>query len=109
MSEILQAEAKGAKAVADMALAKQIADTLTKHYPGHLWAVGIDHEQGVATIENVLLPGKWGFYVHLINIDPGMKRVIMAGGELLERFNVHRGRMNQEKMALIGEFTAPET
>ena len=72
-------------------LAKNAADTLHKHYPGHLWAVHVDETGGVMTVFNLMLSGRWGFLLKIKDIDPEMKKVMRAGGELLERYRVKRG------------------
>jgi len=78
----------------DLILAKDIAETLNEHYPGHLWAVNVN--SGVAIIKNLYISSAWGFVLHYNNIkgDAGYrkKRVIQAGGELLERANMKRGK-----------------
>lgn len=84
----------------DYLTARQMAETLHKHYPGHLWAVTCEGLKGIATVRNLRLSGNWGFIIKLrdLNADPGMKEVIRAGGELLERYRVARGRFNPEDM-----------
>ncbi len=84
----------------DLLTARQMAETLHKHYPGHLWAVTCEGLKGIATVRNLRLSGHWGFIIKLrdLNADPGMKEVIRAGGELLERYRVARGRFNPEDM-----------
>lgn len=89
----------------DISKAKDIAEALNEHYPGHLWAVSVRGEQGVATIHNLLLSGEWGYTIHLDKhpTSSDLKATAIRGaGEILERFNVTRGRINQDKM---GEMT----
>ena len=80
-----------------MLLVKRVAETLHKHYPGHLWAVNIDEEGGVVTVMNLALSGKWGFLLKLrvVQEDPDLKCVMRAGGELLERYRLRRGSYQQ--------------
>ena len=82
--------------VYDMDEAKRIHDKLTKHYPGHMWAVNVN--QGVAFIKNLMLSGNWGFIIKLKDIDNDYKKVIQAGGEILERYNVSRGRLKEQEI-----------
>lgn len=86
--------------VNDFLLAKRMAEVLHKHYPGHLWAVTCEGQTGIATVRNLRLSGMWGFTLKLKNIqdDPTLKRVVMAGGELLERYKVARGKFNPADM-----------
>ena len=41
--------------------------------------------------------GNWGFILHENKIDNDLKSVVKAGGEILERYNQHRGKFNQTK------------
>ncbi len=85
----------------DMLLAKRMAETLTTHYPGHIWAVNVDSRPtvGIATVMNMRLSGKWGFVLHLKDLytDPDLKSVMRAGGELLERYRLKVGRFNPDQ------------
>lgn len=83
----------------DEVLAKNVADTLNKHYPGHLWAVRI--ENSVVHVFNLALSGRWGFVLHKAKIDPEMKVVMRAGGEILERYRVSRGRMRPDEYSAL--------
>lgn len=86
----------------DMAQAKEYADALNTAYPGHLWAVNVQGAQGIVTIHNLMLSAKYGYLLHLdkrYSASEARKAAIMAGGEILERFKVRRGRMDEAKMA----------
>jgi len=88
----------------DLSLSKDIAEALNEHYPGHLWAVNCQGEQGIMTIHNLMLSGQWGFVLKLDNNYSSSdlrKRAILAGGEILERYKVSRGRINHEHMATM--------
>ena len=77
----------------DLVMAKHMADTLHQHYPGHLWAVTCDGDKGIATIRNLMLSGDWGFILKLPAIYSASewdKRVLRAGGEVLERYRISR-------------------
>jgi hypothetical protein len=84
-------------ALDDLLTARTMAETLHKHYPGHLWGVSCDWKQGVADVRNMGLSGNWGF--RLVLAGPNgfythsdlEKQVMRAGGELLERFKQRRG------------------
>lgn len=79
--------------VQDMGLAKDIGETLHAAYPGHLWAITV--QSGVAVIKDLYISSQWGMVLHYENLvaDAGARRkkVIAAGGELLERANIARG------------------
>jgi hypothetical protein len=85
---------------ADFFLSKQIAEILDKAYPGHLWGVNVDGEQGIARVFNLRLSGQWGFILHLSEMkyqDEIQRNALQAGGELLERYRLARGRYNQDE------------
>lgn len=85
----------------DFSKSMEIAEALNKHYPGHLWAVRVQGKQGIATIHNMALSDMWGY---VIKLDPLYSasylndKAIKAGGEILERFGVARGRVDHELM-----------
>lgn len=84
----------------DFVTARNMAETLQRHYTGHLWAVTCQGEQGIATVRNLNLSGNWGYILKLKDLygDPGMKCVIRAGGEILERYRLSRSRVNHERI-----------
>ena len=88
----------------DLSMAKDVGDALNEHYPGHLWAVNCQGEQGIMTVHNFMLSGQWGDTIHL-HLWPTSsllkKRAIMGAGEILERYKVSRGRINHEHMATM--------
>jgi hypothetical protein len=78
---------------ANFEISRTVAECLNAHYPGHAWACVANIETGLVSVYNMALSGEWGFILHcdrLLN-DPSMKLVVMAGGELLERYNLSRG------------------
>ena len=76
----------------DHTLAKNVAETLEKKYPGWFWAVNV--MDGVVTVKSLRISGNWGFVIHADKIDNDYKMVVMAGGEILERFRQERGKFN---------------
>ncbi len=85
----------------DEVVAKNMAETLHKHYPGHLWAVTVSGKDGVADVRNMALSGNWGFRLKLPAVYSASdwdRRVMRAGGELLERFKVARGTADQDTL-----------
>lgn len=72
-------------------LMREIARTLEQHFPPPKglplwWAVEI--AGSVTLIYNLALSGRMGYVIHTRNVDT--KRVIQAGGEILERYGVPR-------------------
>lgn len=81
-------------------LAMRIAQLLDTKYPGHVWGVHIN--KTVATVRNMMLSGTHGYTLHLSNLrtdDDFNRRVIRAGGEILERFAVSRGKLRTDEIA----------
>jgi hypothetical protein len=81
--------------VNDYITAKNMAESLHKYYPDHLWAVTCDGDRGIATVRNMALSGNWGFVLHLkdqYSASDWDKQLMRAGGELLERYRIYRGR-----------------
>lgn len=77
----------------DEILAMRSANILNEKYPGHLWGVFVDSEDkgGVMVIKNFSISYRYGYTLHLSKIDHELKRVVHAGGEMLERAKMKRG------------------
>ena len=82
----------------DEILAKRCADLLNKHYPGHLWAVNVNATPsgGCLFIKNFSISFRYGYTLHINKLDPELKKVLRAGGEILERAKMKRGLWNGE-------------
>jgi hypothetical protein len=67
---------------------------LEKHYPGWEWYVECKLPTGLVSVRNLSLHGEYGFYLSIAAIlnetDP--KLVMLAGGEILERYWQGRGK-----------------
>lgn len=89
-----------ASSTIDLDVSRQCAETLLTHYPGYMWAVNVENETGMVQVRNMSLSGTWGFNLHMINVinDPSLKKVINAGGEILERYNLARSAANEDKI-----------
>ena len=88
----------------DIVMAKEMAEALHTAYPGHLWAVTCDGQTGMADVRNMALSGNWGFRLRLTDIYSASafrKDVVMAGGEILERYKLSRGRLNQDQYGTL--------
>jgi hypothetical protein len=81
---------------ADAVLAVDCYGKLIEHYPGHRWRVTADHRGGCVFIQ-LLYAGierkewEWGWVIHINRLDPNLKAIVKAGGELLERYRLSRG------------------
>lgn len=90
----------GSQQLNDMLLAKHSADALDRAYPGHLWAVDVNG--GVLNIRNLLLSPVMGWRIRVPSVYSASElqtRVLRAGGEILERFGLARGRLNEAQYA----------
>lgn len=96
----------------DISLAKRIADILDRHYPGHAWVVEVIHTQGVVRVRNFMLSQKFGMVLHLRGVkavSDWERDIVRAGGEFLERWQIHRGRFRIEDYAHIKPFAKPKS
>lgn len=87
----------------DMGMAKEIAETLHAHYPGHLWAVNV--KSGVAIIKDLCVSSLYGYVLKYADIvsDAGTRKksVINAGGEILERAGLNRGQRTEQSVIAV--------
>lgn len=97
----------------DHIMAKTMADALAGAYPHpHLWGVAADGEKGICTIFHMLLSGQMGFVLKIPKIYSASAfkaDVVRAGGEILERYGLNRGRFSEDQYASLktnfaGEF-----
>jgi hypothetical protein len=87
-------------AIADMALAKKVGDALQRHYPDHPWMVEVNHAQGVIMISlPIVMAQNKKFVIHVSSLlaDPGLRSVMRAGGEILERYKVPRAGFSLDR------------
>lgn len=91
------AEFAGPNAMAEEDLCVAVGEDLTKHYPGHPWMVGCQLETGQVVIDlGYEKPHHLRNMAYVINLSAlfesgGQRRVMQAGGEILERFGLPRG------------------
>ena len=91
-------------AALDFNMSRDMAEALHAAYPGHLWAVTCEGDRGIATVRNLMLSGNWGFVMKLSDLTTASdwkKRVITAGGELLERYKLRRGSADMDAIAAM--------
>ena len=104
------AESYGETAVADMAACEKANRVLQAAYPGHPWLIGVDHSAGAMHCR--LMYGDqnagnngYGFLLHIatINAPDGEKKIMLAGGECLERCGLFRGKATDESASRAKE------
>lgn len=73
-------------------LTKRCGDVLEKNFPGWWWMINPDEEAGVMYFYTLRLSGEWGYTLKIDDVqkDPE-KLALVAGGEILERYNIKRG------------------
>lgn len=62
-------------------------------YPGHPWLCTII--DGLIIIRHPLLTGNQCYAIQPFDLDNDYKAIMRAGGEILERFNQKRGRLDE--------------
>ena len=79
-------------------LTKDTADKLEKHFPGWLWTINPDEGAGMMYIYSLRLSGEFGYKLKILDIqnDETRKFAIRAGGEILERYGIKRGRYHRD-------------
>lgn len=78
----------------DEAACKRAVGILFKHYPGHEWMVDI--AGGIMNIRSGNLSTNYGWVQRLDEMEPRNfdKKVMIAGGEVLERFGMPAQKMD---------------
>lgn len=93
MSDISVIEQGDPSEILDMDKAKEVGETLQRHYPGHLWAVAF--QGGVLVVKNLAISSFYGFIIkhhNSFSASDLAKKAVEAGGELLERAGMVRGK-----------------
>lgn len=85
-----------------LVLQNNLIKALHKAYPlwKDNWHIVIDTRGGIVQIRNTAISGKMGFVMHIMQIDPEMRKVVRAAGELLERYNIARKKGGDIRQAL---------
>lgn len=71
-----------------------LLDALQKEYPAwkDTWHIVVDTRGGIVQVRNLLLSRDMGFAMHITKIDPEMRKIRKAAGDLFERYGVARKR-----------------
>jgi hypothetical protein len=79
-------------------LTKRYGEALEKKYPGWWWMINPDEAGGIIYIYSLRLSGEWGYTIKIgeVENDCHEKVAITAGGEILERFGLRRGKYHRD-------------
>lgn len=85
---------------ASQTMAKNLIARLESAYPAFvgMWRVTVNEVGGTVEVINLALSGRWGFMLHINKIDAEGRKVVNAGGELLERYRISRSRRTSVAM-----------
>lgn len=79
----------------DLWRANRVIAFLKLTYPGHLWAVISDEAQHIVKIGIPILMGvNWWYVINTVETEVTPGAIIVAGGEILERYSLSRTRFN---------------
>lgn len=83
------------ESVMENRICSMVGQELERHYPDWPWYVECRLPTGLIAVKNMALNGDYGFYLPIAGLinetDP--KLVMRAGGEVLERYRLDRGKM----------------
>lgn len=83
---------EGTPTVNESVLLKHALALLERHYPGFIW--GCEIIGGLLRVRNASFHGRFGFTIELLKYTD--RKLIWAGGEILERFRQRRGRVDYD-------------
>lgn len=88
--------------------AKEVAETLSRHFPSHLWAVGWAPGMTLVVKNMAIDDGRYGFTIDAarsFSSSDLAHKAMLAGGELLERCGARRGAWDGEILHLANKET----
>jgi len=89
----------------EMDIAQDVTNVLGAAYPEHMWAANVDIANGICTVYNLRLSGNWGFVLHLNKLLIDRKSAVtllkQSGGELLERYQIRRGKFDEDEYSQL--------
>lgn len=97
MLEIVRSQAEAQRAIAKDAIANRMGRVLQTTYPNRNWLVRVSDDLSIATINCVDISLEYGFMIHLDKITHDLELAArIAGGEILERFNLSRDKYSED-------------
>jgi len=100
-------EAKVTDEIYENRICSHIGHELVRMYPGWEWWVECKLPTGLIWVRNLTLDGDYAFAIPLTAyLNETIPKVIMqAGGEILERYNLDRGKRVVSKDEISRDFT----
>jgi len=100
--------------MAELLIAKIVSEALMKFYPGYQWLVSAQFsacndewskpEGGIVSIQLAGQTGEQGYNLQMSAITEAGKQnlrpIMIAGGEILERYRLNRGKANQDQVRM---------
>jgi len=83
-------------------LIHNVMQRLTRAFPGYDWLVCADDTGGTIDIYLPEMGGNRAYTLHIAKLDGRLQKVVMAGGEILERFGLSRSKASIDELAIIG-------
>lgn len=82
-------------------LTKDIADVLTKRWPGFRWAIQPNEAGKVFNLFCLDFHSRWGYVIRYDDVmnDPRRRQAILAGRAILKRFRYHGDRYDPVQLA----------
>lgn len=74
---------------------------LGRTYPGYDWLVSADDKTGLIDIYLPEMGGNTAYTLHIKKLDKNLKKVINAGGEILERYGLSRVKAKVDDLAIL--------
>lgn len=88
--------------LSDQMLAVELSKLLSDNYPGYQWVIAVNSDGGVIDIKNWDISWEWGYRIggkgktfQSMTHDALRHMAIMAGGEILERAKLKRGKIDE--------------
>ena len=82
-------------------LIHQVMKRLCKSFPGYDWLVSADDVGGTIDIYLPEMGGNMAYTLHIAKLDGHLKKVVNAGGQILERYGLRRDKMMVDDMAIL--------
>ena len=82
-------------------LIHNVMQRLTRSFPGYDLLVSAYDVNGIIDIYLPEMGGNRAYTLHIAKLDANLKKVVLAGGEILERFNLSRSKAKEDELATL--------